>query len=257
MLHGYTQNGQLFHAKTRVLEKHLQKTLSSVSLSYPTGPLQLNPSDVPGFDGNPNSSPDDLEAYGWWRRSDGSDPPEYVGIEQGLDVVAQVLKSDGPFDGVIGFSQGACLAGMVASLLEGDVRKKAFEAAQSRSPLAVPYPASFAALNHPPLKFCVPYSGFAAPGARYEGFYNDPYIHTRSCQFIGSLDSVVEEKRTQTLIDAFGGSDKVQVVTHPGGHFVPNSKQYLDTVAAFIKTSLQGQESTKEDERVEDMDVPF
>lgn len=259
MLHGYTQNGELFHAKTRVLEKHLQKAFSSISLSYPTGPIQLKATDVPGFDPTTAADPDDVEAYGWWRRSDISDPPEYVGLEKGLETISQLLASDGPFDGVIGFSQGAALAAMTASLLEGKSRKQGFKDAQAKSSFAIPYPSSFDSLSHPPLKFCVSYSGFIAPGGRYRAFYEHPMITTPVCHFVGSLDSVVEEKRTQALIDACGGAGKTQVVVHPGGHFVPTGKQYLDMLISFIRstTSAEQEPQTKEEERVEDMDVPF
>jgi dihydrofolate reductase len=258
MLHGYTQNGSLFHAKTRAMEKHLQKTFPGISLSYPTGPLQLKSRDVPGFDSSTSEDPDSLEAYGWWRRSDTSNPPEYVGLETGLETVARVLESEGPFDGVIGFSQGASLAAMVASLLEGDLRKQAFEKARSRSPLAIPYPSTFESLTHPPLKFCAAYSGFRAPGERYRGLYEEPHIQTPVCHFIGSLDSVVEEARTQALIDAAGGAENTQVVIHPGGHFVPSGKQYLDAIAAFIQQRMSSDEKqVDQEERVEDMDVPF
>ncbi|EXJ86180.1 dihydrofolate reductase [Capronia coronata CBS 617.96] len=257
MLHGYTQSGPSFHAKTRALEKHLQKALPGISLSYPTAPLQLKPSEIPGFDPSTSEDPDIIEAYGWWRKSD-SDPPEYDGLDQGLETVAKVIEAEGPFDGVIGFSQGAALAAMVASLLEGDSRKRAFEKAQSKSPLAIPFPAAFARLSHPPLKFCISYCGFIAPGERYRGFYEDPKIQTPVCHFIGSLDSVVDEMRTEALVQATGGPEKTQVVTHPGGHFVPNRKQYLDTVATFIKQNMLSKDGEGEkEERVEDMDVPF
>ncbi|EXJ77662.1 dihydrofolate reductase [Capronia epimyces CBS 606.96] len=258
MLHGYTQNGTLFHAKTRALEKLLLKTFPGISLSYPTGPLQLKPSDIPGFNPSTSEDADSIEAYGWWRRADTSDPPEYAGLDQGLDTVANLIETEGPFDGVIGFSQGAALAAMVASLLEGDSRKQAFKKAQARSPLAIPYPAAFERLDHPPLKFCIAYCGFIAPGERYRGFYEDPHIQTPACHFIGSLDSVVEEARTQSLVNATGGPEKTQVVTHPGGHFVPSGKQYLEIVAAFIKQNMASpQDKGEEEERVEDMDVPF
>ncbi|EXJ59100.1 dihydrofolate reductase [Cladophialophora yegresii CBS 114405] len=258
MLHGYTQNGTLFHAKTRAMEKHLQKALPGISFSYPTGPLQLKPSDVPGFDPTSSEDPDSIEAYGWWRRSDTSDPPEYVGLEKGLETVAKVLESEGPFHGVIGFSQGAALAAMIASLLEGESRKQAFDKARSRSALAIPYPPSFERLNHPPLKFCAAYCGFRAPGPRYAGFYEEPHIQTPVCHFIGSLDSVVEESRTQALVDAAGGAENSQVVSHPGGHFVPSGKQYLDTIAVFIKQRMSSADAKPEqEERVEDMEVPF
>jgi predicted esterase len=255
MLHGYTQNGPLFRAKTRVLEKRLQKAFPSVSLAYPTGQIQLKPSDVPGFDGNPTES---TEAYGWWRKRDDSDPPEYVGIEDAFDEVAKVLKAEGPFDGVIGFSQGACFAAVVASLLEGDIRRKAFEEAQSKSQHAIAYPKSFADLDHPPLKFGIVYSGFIPPGSRYEAFYNPP-IQTPLCHFIGSLDSVVEEARTQKLVDAAGGNDRTQVIVHPGGHFVPTSKQYLDIAAGFVEQSMRPRSEVNgaKEESAEDMDVPF
>ncbi|KAI1616970.1 dihydrofolate reductase [Exophiala viscosa] len=258
MLHGYTQSGALFHAKTRATEKRLQKAFPGISFSYPTGPLRLRPSDVPGFDPASSEDPDSIEAYGWWRRADTADPPEYDGLEDGLQTVAKVLESEGPFDGVIGFSQGAALAAMVASLLEGESRKQAFEKAKSRSPLAISFPASFERLDHPPLKFCAAYCGFRAPGERYRGFYEDPHIQTPVCHFIGSLDSVVEESRTQALVDATGGPEKTQVVTHPGGHFVPSGKPYLDAIAAFIQQKMSSQDQKKDqEERVEDMDVPF
>lgn len=258
MLHGYTQNGPLFHAKTRAMEKHLQKLFPGISLNYPTAPLQLKPSDVPGFDPSTSEDPDSIEAYGWWRRSDTSNPPEYYGLDRGLESVANILESEGPFDGVIGFSQGAALAAMTASLLEGSSRKEAFSKAQEKSKLAIPYPRTFESLEHPPFKFCAAYSGFRAPGERYTAFFEEPYIQTPMCHFIGSLDSVVEEARTQALVDAAGGAERTQVVVHPGGHFVPSGKQYLDTIAAFIKqTTTSERKDNGKEERVEDMDVPF
>lgn len=261
MLHGYTQSGQLFHAKTRALEKHLQKAFPGSILSYPTGPLRLKPSDVPGFDTTNSSDNDDVEAaaHGWWRRSNTADPPEYVGMEDGFSEVAKTLTTEGPFDGVAGFSQGAALAAMVSSLLEGQRRKDAFQVFHSQSSLSISFPSSFLDLQHPPLKFCIMYSGFVAPGERYRAFY-DPHISTPSCHFIGSLDSVVEEKRCQALVAAFGGEPKAQVVFHPGGHFLPSSRQFLDLLVDFIRNVIRPdvQKTTKEaEEPVEDMDVPF
>ncbi len=260
MLHGYTQSGQLFRAKTRALEKHLQKAFPGSTLSYPTGPLRLKPSDVPGFDPSTTSEHDDLEAYGWWRRSNTADPPEYLGIEDGLLEVAKTLTTEGPFDGVAGFSQGAALAAIVSSMLEGQRRKDAFQNSrpQSQSSLSIPFPSAFRDVQHPPLKFCIMYSGFVAPGERYRAFYI-PHISTPSCHFIGSLDSVVEESRCRALVDAFGGEPKAQLVFHPGGHFLPSSKQFLDVLVNFIGNVIRpdAQKSTKSEESAEDMDVPF
>lgn len=258
MLHGYTQSGPLFNAKTKALEKSLNKAFPGVVLSYPTGPMKLRAKDVPGFDTSQvEDEGNEVEAYGWWRRSNTAEPPEYVGLEEGLGVVAELLRTQGPFDGVMGFSQGAAMATMVTSLLEGESRKKVFEAAQAKNKLAFPFPSSFANLDHPPMKFCVLYAGFIAPGSRYTAFY-EPTINTPICHFIGSLDTVVEEERTNLLIDAAGGAEKTTVIVHPGGHFVPNNRQYIDAVIGFIKAKLtDAANSAKDEKRVEDMDVPF
>lgn len=259
MLHGYTQSGQLFRAKSRALEKHLAKAFPGSTLSYPTGPLRLKPSDVPGF--NPFTAPDDddIEAYGWWRRSNTADPPEYVGIEDAFSQLAKTLATEGPFDGIVGFSQGAALAAMVSSVLEGQSRKETFQNFQSQSSLSIPFPSSFHDIQHPPMKFCIVYSGFIAPGERYRAFYNPP-VSTPSCHFIGSLDSVVEESRCRALVDASGGESKARLIFHPGGHFLPSSKHFLDILVDFICNIINPsvQKGTKMvEESVEDMDVPF
>ncbi|CBF76804.1 hypothetical protein AN4776.2 [Aspergillus nidulans FGSC A4] len=175
MLHGYTQSGPLFHAKSRALIKHITKAfpLHEISAIYPTGPLRLNPADIPGYtpahdsNGNGDDKDTEIEAYGWYRRSNTAEPPLYVGLEDGLNAIAKVLGEEGPFDGVIGFSQGAAMAAMVASLLEGEKRREAFARFASSSCSSsettaegIPYPDSFAELDHPAMKFVLCYRLF-------------------------------------------------------------------------------------------------
>ncbi|KAL8946079.1 MAG: hypothetical protein Q9222_007476, partial [Ikaeria aurantiellina] len=206
MLHGYTQSSSLFRSKTGALHKALTKGLPnhSIHLSYPTGPIHLEPADIPGFTASSDQEPE--PAYGWWRRKDIPDPNRnaeleiiYTNLQSGLACIAETIKSEGPFDGVIGFSQGACAAAMVASLLEPH-RPSAFSSSMGATEKE-PYPPSFF-LNpnntttaiQPPLKFALIYSGFLAPGPRYSAFYNPP-ITTPTCHFLGQMDSVVEEGR--------------------------------------------------------------
>ena len=208
------------------------------------------------------------DAYGWWRRRDHDDPREivYEGLERGLDVVAACIRSEGPFDGVVGFSQGGAAAGMVAALLEGRGRREGFEAAEKGGGMR--YLESFLArggdkgavdgLVQGPLKFAVCYSGFRAPGKRYQGFY-EPKIRTPLLYVLGQVDVVVDEVRGRQLVEACEGGEG-RVVVHPGGHFVPSQKPWLDAVVGFVKecvevTGTKGKGN--EEERVEDMDVPF
>ena len=305
MLHGYTQSGELFRAKARALEKHLQKTLPAYTLSfvYPTAPIKLNPDDIP-FKISPSetttptdsSTQTEISAYAWWRRSTTAEPPVYLGLDTGLEAIARVLTTEGPFDGIIGFSQGAACAALVASLLEPG-RRSAFahfstpkhastyrttncaatnipsESAGATPIAGIPFPASFEDVvgKHAPVKFVVCYSGFRAPGPRYRAFYERPGIRTPVLHVLGSLDAVVEEARSKMLIAACEGDAEAEgrVLVHPGGHFLPSQRKYLDYVGGFIGEVMNGDGKVEEDGvqgkrkqsmgevPVEDMDVPF
>ncbi|OJD37467.1 dihydrofolate reductase [Diplodia corticola] len=275
MLHGYTQTGPLFRNKTRALEKNLAKAFpAGVSLSYPTAPIRLSRAQIPSWDTDGVKKDDaagdddeeEPEAYGWWTRKDKVEtdrvPVEgegfvYEGMDAGLARVAQVLRDEGPFDGVVGFSQGGAAAGMVASLLEPG-RRAAFDAAAEKG--GMPFPDAFAGADgvHPPLKFAVSYSGFApAQNPLYDAFYN-PKIKTPMLHFLGSVDTVVEEARSLRLAHACEQHEG-RIVYHPGGHFLPSSqKQYVAALVGFIRQILADSESNgKKEESVEDMDVPF
>jgi predicted esterase len=145
---------------------------------------------------------------------------------------------------VLGFSQGAAAAAMVASLLE-DRRAAAFGADGGEQ-----CPASF--VGSLPLRFAVCYSGFCAPRPRYRAFYEPP-IATPVLHFIGSLDGVVEEGRSLELVRA---CENPRVVYHPGGHFVPIGKDMVGQLVAFIREACI-EKSPEADDGVEDMDVPF
>lgn len=281
MLHGYTQSGPIFRAKTRALEKsldkhfpvapkpgHLKQYPGGVQLVYPTAPIRLDYRDIPGYD--VDGDKESPEAYGWWVRKGDSEPFRYDGMEKGLARIAEVMKNEGPFDGVIGFSQGGAAAGMVAALLEPN-RKEAFEDAQSRG--GMQFPELFMEETgfivepvQPPLKFAVSYSGFGATtNPIYQAFYQ-PKITTPMCHFLGSVDTVVEEARSLRLVDSCtdgrgkpGGVSRL--IYHPGGHFLPSSqKQYVAALVAFIREAMGDTAQAingKKEEKAEDMDLPF
>lgn len=257
---GYTQSGALFHAKTRSLEKLLLKSFPAkptsplyatypggITLTYPTAPIRLLPADIPGAD---LQSDKDSDAWGWWKRETGSG--RYAGLEEGLDAIARAIREMGGVDGVIGFSQGAAAAGFVASLLESG-RRDSFAAVQKGDPEAFRYPLSWEGLEElcpGGVRFAVCYSGFATPSDIYRGFY-EPRVKVPALHFIGSLDSVVEESRSLALVEA---TENGRTVYHPGGHFVPVGKDMGGVLVGFIRECC---EIKKEDESVEDMDVPF
>jgi len=216
-LHGYTQSGPLFSAKTKAVQKALTKSLGpTTTLHFPTAPMKLSPADIPGD--APGDGVADLDAYGWWRRA--TPPSAYVGLAETFLFISSYLDAHGPFDGVIGFSQGAAFAAILAALLEGWRRR----------------PQEFTTA-HPPLKFAVCYSGFRAP-EMYREWY-EPRIETKVLHVIGSLDTVVDEERCLALANACVDGDK-RTVYHPGGHYLPAQKPLVNALVGFILSCVKG-----------------
>jgi len=249
MLHGYAQSGPIFHTKTGSLKKLLSKAFKptgplfsaypgGVSLLYPSASVPLTPADIPGYD--PSKIPEGEKpqtTYGWWLHQ--SNAEKYQGLEASLDVVASTIREADGIDGVIGFSQGGCVAAMVASLFEPD-RPRSFTE-------SYPYPASFKALREEgiqtePLKFCAIYAGFMAPKL-YSAFY-EPKICTNSLHFMGENDMVVEASRMEALVEAFVEEHR-EVVRHPGGHFMPMNKDMGAALAGFIVKCVNGGEGVE------------
>ncbi|KAF9163339.1 hypothetical protein DFQ26_002695 [Actinomortierella ambigua] len=82
--------------------------------------------------------------YGWWTRSPTN---AYIGLDTTLTQLATVLKDQGPFDGVMGFSQGAALAALLQLLLERPDLSPTSDLAQQYR-------------DHGPLGFSIIVSGF-------------------------------------------------------------------------------------------------
>ncbi len=231
-LSGYTQSGNIFRAKTRALEKMLAKTLAPISLHptliYPTAPNRLRPQDIPGYqppeggDAGTEKGDDDYDAWAWWRKDEGSG--EYRFFSEGMETIADAIREAGGVDGVVGFSQGGAATGIVTAALEsGRTPPEGIKGDWARSLRE--------ANNGQPLKFAVPYSGFFAPIDTLQWLY-EPQITTPTLHVLGSLDTVVDESRSQGLVDRC--ADPL-VVTHPGGHYVPVSKEWVMPLAGFIR----------------------
>ncbi|XP_031412342.1 esterase OVCA2 [Meleagris gallopavo] len=115
-LHGYRQSERRFRQRTGALRKALRGRAELVALDAP----HL----VPGSEDETSDDP----PRGWWfsrpgtfEASEAADRP--TGLEESLEAVARALEERGPFDGLLGFSQGAALAAMVCALrARGDPR---------------------------------------------------------------------------------------------------------------------------------------
>lgn len=234
-LAGYTQSGPVFRAKTRALEKLLAKTLAPISLlpvlSYPTGPIRLSAADIPGYVPPAEPREDDFQpdTWAWFRKDDASGA--YRQLKEGMETIAQAIRDAGGIDAVCGFSQGGAMAAAVAAALETERTLPEGEAGVWAQGLRE-------ANGGKPLQFAISYSGFFGTVDELKWCY-EPKIKTPTLHYIGSLDTVVEESRTQGLVDRC--VDPL-VLVHPGGHHVPVSKEWVMPLAGFVKQHAHGNE---------------
>jgi len=104
-IHGYGQSSAWLRDHTQVLRSALADAVEFVFVDSPT--LQRD--------------------KGWWRRRDsqgggpmGGGSTNYEGLEDALRYLKQFMHLHGPFKGVIGLSQGACMTGLLCGLLAAD-----------------------------------------------------------------------------------------------------------------------------------------
>lgn len=125
-LHGYRQSAQVFKDKTGSLRKLLKKHAELVYISAP----HLIPSTITVKEENTEnvqvvSAIGKVEEQrGWYFSTEqltfnSHDVTDFSsGLQESIEVVRKAFEELGPFDGILGFSQGATLASILCYLLE-------------------------------------------------------------------------------------------------------------------------------------------
>lgn len=129
-----------------------------------------------------------------------------------------LIRQEKPFDGVLGFSQGGCVAALLAALLEKPGLHPNFPA----------HP------NLKPLKFAIFAGGFKAHDESLHHFYplSLPTLHV-----IGKNDVIVTEERSRTLVRE---CEDNRVEYHEGGHFIPSKANWRNFFNEYISSFKEG-----------------
>ncbi|VEN35536.1 unnamed protein product [Callosobruchus maculatus] len=122
-IHGYRQNGEKFREKTGKFRKTVRKW---AQFTFITAPHKVIPVDDSN-DLNKSQEPDieqsqDEELYAWFFNRDDNtyrgirDGGPAIGFEESVKLIEQIFTEEGPFDGLVGFSQGACFVGLLCAM---------------------------------------------------------------------------------------------------------------------------------------------
>ncbi|EGG25155.1 DUF341 family protein [Cavenderia fasciculata] len=214
-LHGYKQNANLFKSKTAVLRKSLDDIAEFV---YVDAPHTID------------------EAKGtasWWRAS--GDGKEYRGWETTLDYLKNIFIKKGPFDGIIGFSQGAILSSLISSISSLNQESDNY----------------FTGYKEISIKFSLLFSGFQSRATVHQSLYpsNDnesnqgsyplSKIATPSLHVWGKADELVSASNCESLSLQFS---EPHIYIHEQGHLIPLSKKDIEHYRNFLQQFLNNEE---------------
>jgi len=192
-LHGYAQNGAILRDRSGGFRKPLKK--SRFEMTYIDGPYGCTKDgeEVEAADAN-------MLRRAWWRGSSAAET--YDGWPEARETLAEMWHRE-RFDGLLGFSQGAGAAAMLAAELRPS--------------------------------FAILVSGFVprdreAAASLLAGVEGVPTLHV-----YGDADALVEPERSRALVDLFSDA---AVIVHEGGHMLPSSSVVRRSVVEFLGASL-------------------
>ncbi|VDD80936.1 unnamed protein product [Mesocestoides corti] len=167
---------------------------------------------IPSTDGSDQGN-------GWWfsKPDDSFNARENTdflrGFDESVSVVKEALKSQGPFDGILAFSQGAAFVTLLQILMEQ-------------------HPEEWDA---PVVKFAILVATFKSRSSLHAPLYSG-VIQMPTLLVYGEDDKVIPAEMTKDLLPMYVAPQTTLV--HPGGHFIPTNAAAKDAYRAFIAPFL-------------------
>ncbi len=220
-LHGFGTNAAF-------LDMQLEKsTLRSILNDR----VQIQTLDGPHTVERPDRVPDYFKGpyHSWWKANKAEDGKmHYRGWQATVTHVEQFMKEEGPFDGILGFSQGACCAVLLAGMRQQGLHLQ----------------------DLPAFKFAIIIGGFptrcecrcALVVTWMDVFFRDPdlqaayrdSIYCPSLHIMGEQDEVTPYSRK--VVDYFASPI---VLEHSGSHVIPKlDGEKKNTLVNFVTQSL-------------------
>eukprot|EP01119_Soliformovum_irregulare_P016905 TRINITY_DN495_c0_g1_i1.p1 TRINITY_DN495_c0_g1~~TRINITY_DN495_c0_g1_i1.p1 ORF type:complete len:224 (-),score=45.57 TRINITY_DN495_c0_g1_i1:64-693(-) len=185
--HGFSGNAQSMQSR---VESSIGKGIGSVEFRY----TESDGIKDPEYHGS---------SRGWWAAAD--DGSKYYGWKDSIEKIQRVWKEDGPFDGVLGLSQGATLAAI-----------------------------STATLNPPP-RFAIIVSGFLPRASDVQQLIKPngktEHIEIPTFHWIGRSDTIVSPSASRSLLACFKNPTLSE---HNGGHYIPTGSEQIDALKRFL-----------------------
>ncbi|XP_014663668.1 PREDICTED: ovarian cancer-associated gene 2 protein homolog [Priapulus caudatus] len=208
-IHGYRQNAKIFREKMGAFRKIMKSQAEFVFITAPNDVTEI----LPNCENAESATAENDSNRGWWfsTREKSYRAQDFTDIDDGfitsVDVIRAAFREHGPFDGVLGFSQGASMVSILCGMREqGDPDIQ--------------------------FKFAVLVAGYKSRSGCHDTFYTKP-ISVPSLHVFGDTDQVIPKEMSIDLQKYFLDPKTIE---HPGGHFIPATGQHKPTYRTFIES---------------------
>ncbi|EGT46615.1 hypothetical protein CAEBREN_04149 [Caenorhabditis brenneri] len=203
-LHGYRQCDQSFRQKTGSTRK-LVKSLADFEF--------VNAPHSVAVDDHADSS------RAWWFSnseamsfSSRESTEVSVGFEESVNTVLKFIEENGPFDGLMGFSQGASMVHLLLAK------------------------AQLGEIKLPGIKIAIFFSGFLSLSSKHDSLTSLRINNLPSLHVFGDADEIVARPKSEKLADQF--DVETIRIAHDGGHLVPAMSKHKETIAGFLREQI-------------------
>lgn len=225
-LHGFRQNASNFKGRTASLAKKLKNIVEFVFVDAPhelrfiyqtSNQTDLHQTPPPSSEKCKKrfawliSSKTSSDESGWKIADEPFDPLQYQqqtdGFEESYKFLKNVISKLGPFDGILGFSQGSS---MTALFLEQQQR-----------------------MREKDFRFAILCSGFHVASEKF----GREIIKCPSLHIFGDgrgRDRQIDCEESRKLVDLFDKGCSV-VIEHGMGHIIPTMAPYIDQMKGFLQ----------------------
>eukprot|EP00668_Euglena_longa_P002197 GGOE01002541.1.p1 GENE.GGOE01002541.1~~GGOE01002541.1.p1 ORF type:complete len:232 (+),score=32.47 GGOE01002541.1:45-740(+) len=209
-LHGYQQSGALFSLSAQNLRQILHGV---ATLDF-----------IDGYRPIEEASGPSRVAFTWWNAKRSPSGYCYHGKWQAVDYVLKRLLEQGPYDGILGFSQGAAMACLVTSIIHSDVPVPQVQlSTELRAEL------------QQQLRFAIFIGGFRPRDPALQFIFAHPIPRIKTFHVIGATDDLVRPERSQELLSTF---QNAEVLHHPQGHVIPMDRAAQLGYLRFLQQGL-------------------
>ncbi|CAN3352853.1 family of serine hydrolases 1 [Diutina catenulata] len=242
-LPGFLQNGKRLASRSRKLEAMLAK--HGLTIDYVDPPMKLKKKEDVGYKLGPTEKEAEKKWQSviqrdfnrcWW---DFQGHGQYVGFEDSFRWVCDYIEKNGPYVGIMGFSQGSAMAAILTNTITKYTSHPAFKFTVCISGFPFSEP-----INKDPKTRTNIYSIDSIdefmrhvrilPAYR-EYFTQPPGFSTKVVVVYGRSDPIVPENRTLYLARTF---PHATVVPWDGGHDVPGEPGAIAKIESVVETAF-------------------